>query len=217
MALPQAGVELVAMGSRLCRRFYGKGQHGRGRVRQQGRAERTVFSKGFGDIVTGVAAGRRNGGHRDGRCRQGGDRFLTDSVDVAGDFEAGMLNFQAVAGKGVDTAGWKSFMTCLSALGRELPVSTSEVQQAAIEMVSGGIDPAIVAGGGLRQTLQFAAASGMSLADAAQTSAKFLAGWTSSAATTEEGRVPIKQHRRADQGCERQQHDRQRRAAGWPV
>lgn len=112
--------------------------------------------------------------------------FVGDSIKVAGDFEAGMNKFQAVAGKGVDTAGLAKFKDLFITLGKELPVSTSEVESAAIEMVSGGIDPAIVAGGALRQTIQFAAASGLSLADAAKTSAKFLAGWTSSAATTTE-------------------------------
>jgi TP901 family phage tail tape measure protein len=112
--------------------------------------------------------------------------FVGDSVKVAGDFEAGMLRFQAVAGKGVDTKGLEKFKDLFISLGKELPVSTSEVEQAAIEMVSGGIDPAIVAGGALRQTIQFASAANLSLADAAATSAKFLAGWTSSAATADE-------------------------------
>jgi TP901 family phage tail tape measure protein len=112
--------------------------------------------------------------------------FVADSVNVAGDFEAGMNKFQAVAGKGVDTKGLEEFKDLFISLGRELPVSTSEVEQAAIEMVSGGIDPAIIKGGALRQTLEFAAASGLSLADAAATSAKFLAGWTSSSATAAE-------------------------------
>jgi len=152
-----------------------------------GAASGGMFARGFGEIVTGalrqVGALAVNAMADAGKAVAG---FLTDSVDVAGDFEAGMLNFQAVAGKGVDTAGLEKFHDLFISLGRELPVSTQEVQQAAIEMVSGGIDPAIVAGGGLRQTLQFAAASGLGLADAAATSAKFLAGWTSSAATTEE-------------------------------
>lgn len=112
--------------------------------------------------------------------------FVKSSIDVAGDFEQGMHKFQAVAGSAVDTKGLEKFKDLFISLGKELPVSTSEVEQAAIEMVSGGIDPAIVAGGALRQTIQFAAASGLSLADAAATSAKFLAGWTSSAATAEE-------------------------------
>jgi TP901 family phage tail tape measure protein len=112
--------------------------------------------------------------------------FVKDSIDVAGDFESNFNRFKIAAGKGVDTAGLERFKSLFIQLGRELPVSTNEVEQAATEMVSGGIDPAIVAGGALRQTLQFAAASGLSLADAASTSAKFLAGWTDSAATTEQ-------------------------------
>ena len=110
--------------------------------------------------------------------------FLKDSVSVAGDFEQGMHKFQAVAGAGVDTKGLEKFKDLFISLGKELPVSTSEVEQAAIEMVSGGIDPAIVQAGALRSTIQFAAASGLSLADAAATSAKFLAGWTAASAST---------------------------------
>lgn len=142
------------------------------------------FGKGFGDIVTGAL--REVGAmavHALGDAAKAVGSFIKDSVGVAGDFEAGMNKFQVVAGKGVDTTHLKQFRDLFIQLGRELPVSTSEVEDAATEMVSGGIDPAIVAAGGLRQTLNFAAASGLSLADAAQTSAKFLAGWTSSSAT----------------------------------
>lgn len=187
MALPQAGVELVANGLSGFVTDMGRANTAVAEFGSKGAASGNLFARGFGEIVTGalrqVGAMAVNAMADAGKAVAG---FLTESVDVAGDFEAGMLNFQAVAGKGVDTAGLEKFHDLFISLGRELPVSTSEVQQAAIEMVSGGIDPAIVAGGGLRQTLQFAAASGMSLADAAQTSAKFLAGWTSSAATTEE-------------------------------
>lgn len=138
----------------------------------------------FGEIVTGAL--RKIGELGIEALMKAGQAvtgFVKDSVSVAGDFQAGMLEFQAVAGKSVDTKGLEQFHDLFIQLGKELPVSTSEVQQAAIEMVSGGIDPAIVAAGALRQNIQFAAAANLSLADAAATSAKFLAGWTDPAAS----------------------------------
>lgn len=113
--------------------------------------------------------------------------FLQDSVDLAGDFQAGMLEFQSVAGQDVDTAGLEKFHDLFLDLGKKLPVSTSEVQQAAIEMVKGGIDPAIVAAGGLEQNIQFAAAAMKGdLAGAAEISAKILGGWSNANATAAE-------------------------------
>ena len=46
--------------------------------------------------------------------------------------------------------GLDKFKNLFIGLGRDLPVSTAEVQQAAINLVKGGIDPATVAAGGLR-------------------------------------------------------------------
>lgn len=105
--------------------------------------------------------------------------FVKDSVSLAGDFESGMLNFQAVAGKEVDTKGLEDFRDLFIQLGKELPVSTSEVQLAATEMVKGGIDPATIAAGGLRQNIQFAAAAmDGDLVKAAEISSKVMGGWT---------------------------------------
>jgi TP901 family phage tail tape measure protein len=119
-------------------------------------------------------------------ARAGAD-FLKDSVGLAGDFEAGMLKFQSVAGKDVDTAGLAKFHDLFIQIGKELPVSTSDVQKAAIEMVKGGIDPAIIAAGGLRQNIQFAAAAmDGDLVKAAEISSKILGGWTDANATAAE-------------------------------
>jgi hypothetical protein len=118
-----------------------------------------------------------------GQVAQAVGGFAASTISVAGNFEAGFNAFQAAAGKGIDTTGLANFRQMFIDLGRELPVSTTEVEQAATEMVTGGIDPAIVAAGGLRSTIQFAAASQMSLADAAGTSAKLLAGWTDASAS----------------------------------
>lgn len=113
--------------------------------------------------------------------------FIGDSIGLAGDFEAGMLNFQAVAGKDVDTKGLEQFRDLFLQIGKELPVSTADVQKAATEMIKGGIDPAIVAAGGLRQNIQFAAAAMEGdLVAAAEISGKILGGWASSSATATE-------------------------------
>lgn len=106
-------------------------------------------------------------------------QFGVDGVKAAGDFESGMNTFSATVGGELATSGQSldDFKQLFISLGRDLPVSTSEVQQAAIEMSKGGIDPATIAAGGLKQALQFAAASGLGLADAAQISAKVLQGW----------------------------------------
>jgi TP901 family phage tail tape measure protein len=113
--------------------------------------------------------------------------FVGDSINLAGDFEAGMLNFQAIAGKDVDAKGLEQFRDLFLQIGKELPVSTADVQKAATEMIKGGIDPAIVAAGGLKQNIQFAAAAmDGDLVAAAEISAKILGGWTDAAATAQQ-------------------------------
>ncbi len=105
--------------------------------------------------------------------------FVKDSIGLAGDFESGMLDFQSVAGKDVDVSGLEEFRDLFLDIGARLPVSTSDVQQAAIEMVKGGIDPAIIAAGGLERNIQFAAAAmDGDLVKAAEISSKVLGGWT---------------------------------------
>lgn len=122
-----------------------------------------------------------------GQAAQAVGGFLKDSVSAAGDFQSGMLEFQAVAGKGVDTAGLEKFHDLFLDLGKELPVSTADVQKAAIELVKGGIDPATIAAGGLEQTIKFAAAAmDGDLAGAAETSAKIVGGWADVTATADE-------------------------------
>lgn len=115
--------------------------------------------------------------------------FFTDSIGAAGDFEAGMNTFSAVAGGALDEAGLKTkdFRDLFLDLGKELPVSTAEVQNAATEMIKGGIDPATLAAGGLKQNIQFAAAAMKGdLAGAATVSAKILGGWAEQGASAEE-------------------------------
>jgi hypothetical protein len=91
------------------------------------------------------------------------------------------------AGKDLDTAGLQKFHDLFIQLGKDLPVSTSDVEQAAIELVKGGIDPATVAAGGLKQAIQFAAAAMKGdLVGAAEISSKIVAGWAEVGATAAE-------------------------------
>jgi TP901 family phage tail tape measure protein len=102
--------------------------------------------------------------------------FFKDSISLAGDFEAGMAGFGAAAGAGFEpgTEALAEFHDLFIDMGKKLPVSTSEVQQAAIALVKGGLDPAVIAGGALESSLNFAAAAGMSLEAAAELTVKQL-------------------------------------------
>lgn len=114
--------------------------------------------------------------------------FLGDSVKKAGDFEANMKVFGSVTGSALQDSGksLKDFSDLFIQLGRDLPVSTAEVQQAAIELAKGGIDPATIAAGALRTSLNLAAAGGVGLADSATILSKQLGVWVDSAATAQE-------------------------------
>lgn len=187
MALPQAGVELVAEG---LSGFVSDMNKAGAAVTDFGKSGDSA-SKGFGgfqEIVTGAL--REVGAlavDAMGKAAQAVGAFVKDSIGLAGDFQQGMLEFQAVAGKDVDTKGLEKFQDLFLTLGKELPVSTADVQKAAIEMVKGGIDPATVAAGGLRQNIQFAAAAmGGDLVEAATISAKILGGWTDAGASAQE-------------------------------
>ncbi len=110
--------------------------------------------------------------------------FAVDTVKAAGDFEGNMLTFAAVTGESLDESGQslEQFRDLFIQMGRDLPVSTAEVQQAAIEMAKGGIEPATIAAGGLRTALDLAGASGVGIAQSAEILAKQLGVWVDSAA-----------------------------------
>jgi TP901 family phage tail tape measure protein len=111
-------------------------------------------------------------------------KFIGESIDKAGDFEQQMNRFASVTGDSLNQSGQslEQFKDLFISLGRELPVSTAEVQQAAIEMAKGGIDPATIAAGGLRDVLDLAAAGEVGIAEAAEIASKQLGVWVDSAA-----------------------------------
>lgn len=185
--MEEAGVKLIAQGNaayigdlssatKATNAFVDATDKGSGRVSAAGqvmigglRKVGSVAVEAFGQALKATAA------------------FIGDSIGLAGDFEAGMLNFQAVAGKDVDAKGLEEFRDLFLDIGKRLPVSTMEVQQAAAEMVKGGIDPAILAAGGLERNIQFAAAAMEGdLVKAAEISSKVLGGWTDANATAAE-------------------------------
>lgn len=143
----------------------------------------------FGEIATGalrqVGAIAVEAGARAARAIAG---FVGDSIGKAGDFQAGMAEFAAVTGDALTESGKSvdDFSKIFIQMGRDLPVSTGEVQQAAIELAKGGIDPATIAAGGLRTGLDLAAAGGVGLADSANILAKQLGVWVDAAASADE-------------------------------
>lgn len=115
-------------------------------------------------------------------------QFIGDSIGKAGDFEQQMNRFASVTGSALADSGTslEQFKDLFISLGRELPVSTAEVQQAAIEMAKGGIEPATIAAGGLRDVLNLAAAGEVGIAEAAEIASKQLGVWVDSAASAGE-------------------------------
>ena len=122
----------------------------------------------------------------DGLQKLGG--FIVDSIGVAGDFEAKMNEVSAALGKGFEpgSESLTEFKDLFISLGKELPVSTAEVQDAALALVKGGLDPAVIEAGALRDSLNFAAAAGMGLADAAELTIKQLGTFVPIGASVEE-------------------------------
>lgn len=185
MALPKAGLELVAENA---------AQYIGDLNRASGAAD--SFDKSVAKAADGVSArGSAMQGVFQGvgmaavdmAAQAGGAlvSFVGDSISAAGDFESGMNLFAAAAGDmGQEQIG--EFKDLFLSLGKELPVSTQEVQDAAIALVRGGIDPAVVEAGALRDSLLFAAAAGMDLEKAAELTVKQLGTFVPVGASVEE-------------------------------
>lgn len=113
-------------------------------------------------------------------------QFAGDSIKLAGDFEAGMNRFAVAAGKDLDPKGLEDFRDLFLDIGKRLPVSTMEVQEAAETLVKGGIEPEVIALGGLEDSIQFATAAGMDLNAAAELSIKTMGVFTDITDTAKE-------------------------------
>lgn len=185
MALKKTGVQLTADGAAAFNRAMADGDKAVAGFGQSATAASGKVS-GFGQIVTGalrqVGAIAVNALAQATRAVVG---FVGDSIKKAGDFEAGMNEFGAVTGSALKDSGksLKDFSNLFIQLGRDLPVSTKDVQQAAIELAKGGIDPATIAAGALKTSLSLAAAGGLGLADSANILSKQLGVWVDGAAS----------------------------------
>ena len=188
MSFELVGVKLVAEGEQ---QFIGAMNSADKAVKGFGDTTDRTFRQmpSLADIATGAL-------HRVGamatevfaQAGQAAVSFIGDSITAAGDFESGMNRFAAVAGGALQESGLalEDFKDQFIQIGKELPVSTAAVQDAAIEMVKGGIEPATIAAGGLTQVIQFAAAADLDLAEASTIAAKALGGWVDMSATAEE-------------------------------
>jgi hypothetical protein len=185
MALQEVGVKLILEGSGG---FFGElanANQAVDRFASQSNSSAQSAAGGFSSLEQIAIGGLRrigeaaiNGMAQAGMALVG---FGQQSVSAAGEFEDGMNQFAAAAGGSLEAAGLEveDFKQLFLTLGQELPVSTKEVQEAAIALVKGGIDPAIIAAGGLESSLQFAAAAGMGLEEAAELGVKMLGTFTS--------------------------------------
>lgn len=140
---------------------------------------------------TAIGAARELGGKLLNAAQEAGQaivQFIGDSISKAGDFEQQMNRFASVTGDALAESGTslEQFKDLFISLGRELPVSTAAVQQAAIEMAKGGIDPATIAAGGLRDVLNLAAAGELEIADAAEIASKQMGVWVGVSASAAE-------------------------------
>lgn len=140
---------------------------------------------------TAIGAARELGGQLLNAAQAAGQaivQFVGESISKAGDFEQQMNRFASVTGSALEDSGQslEDFKDLFISLGRELPVSTAEVQQAAIEMAKGGIEPATIAAGGLRDVLNLAAAGEVGIAEAAEIASKQMGVWVDSAASATE-------------------------------
>jgi TP901 family phage tail tape measure protein len=188
MTLKKTGVQLVADGAQAFNRALADGDKavaGFGKSATQASGQLS----GFGQIATGalrqVGAIAVNALADAGRAVAG---FVGDSVKKAGDFQAGLNEFAAVTGGALKDSGksLKDFSDLFIQLGRDLPVSTKDVEDAAIELAKGGIDPATIAAGALKTSLSLAAAGGLGLADSATIMSKQLGVWVDASASATE-------------------------------
>lgn len=105
-------------------------------------------------------------------------KFGVDSIKVAGDFEAGMGKFSAVAGDISDTGlTIDDFRKKFLQLGKDTQFSAGEAQDAMTELVKGGVSVKDAYGDATQATLDLAAATKMDLAQSAEIVAKQLGVW----------------------------------------
>ena len=99
--------------------------------------------------------------------------FVMEAPQVAGDFQASMLKFEAAAGIQDPKMGadMKKYFLELGAL---MPVTVQDVTAAATELAKAGLDTETITGGMLESLIKFSLAADMDVPKAAETASKFL-------------------------------------------
>lgn len=136
----------------------------------------------WGEVLTGAL--RRVGEMATNLAMDAGRQlisFLKNSVTAAGDFEAGLQRFGAVTGLASSQLG--QFNDLFLQLGKDTQYSAAQAEEAAINLAKGGIEPATIAAGALRDTLALAAAGELELGTAAEVTAKQLGVWSDQGVT----------------------------------
>jgi TP901 family phage tail tape measure protein len=160
----------------------------RGELRQFERAGEGVRSSmaGIGDALRGVTmgVGMAFGAAAVSAVAAFGDA-LRQSVNVAGDFEAGLLRFRAVAGDSLGAAGRSlaDVQQLALELGATTQYSAAQALDALTELVKGGVSVEDAMGGATEATLNLAAAGGLGLASAAEVVSKQLGVWSATGVT----------------------------------
>src|SRR6266545_8040778 len=121
MALDEAGVQLIAQGIAAYVNDLNKADSNTsGFYKTLDNA--APSANGFQQVITGalreVGAVAVQFGIKAAEAIGG---FVKDSIGLAGDFQAGMLEFQSAAGKDVDAKGLEQFRDLFIQLGKELP------------------------------------------------------------------------------------------------
>lgn len=145
-----------------------------------GLGQTAAKSGGFGQIITGAL--RQIGSIAVDAFMEAGKAaigFVTDSIKVAGDFEAGMGRFAAVTGDSLADSGLslKDFRDQFLQLGKDTQYSAAEAEEAAINLAKGGIDPLTISATALKGTMDLAAAGELDLGVASEITAKQLGVW----------------------------------------
>lgn len=104
---------------------------------------------------------------------------MGETLNIAGDVEQNLLRFSSVAGDALEEAGLQidDLKELFIDLGQSTEFNANESAEAAVNLAKGGIDPAIIAAGGLATALDLAAAGELNLATAAEISAAQYGVW----------------------------------------
>lgn len=150
---------------------------------QSGLDKATASTTGFVDKLNGSVAPMIAGAFAAGGAAA--VAFAATSINAAGDFEAGMLEFASVTGSSITDAGLTldQFQSKFLELGATTAFSAAQAQQAAIELAKGGVPIIDIMNGATDATLSLAAAGGVELANAATIVSKQLGVWASEGVT----------------------------------